>query len=192
MKVSKRIIIAIVVSLIVFLLYQCTSQEENVENVKSPAEIVTSEESVYDALKGLEKADIEFEMTETSEKMFKEYPGYYDGSNSEDSVMDRIDFALAYDEVVNNLEENGDKLILLPDVTVISINRSENENGITMVELLDDDWNYYLMVSADKFENVKEGEYIGGFYTPAGKMTFVNKQGEVSEGIVGATVLLGE
>ena len=192
MKVSKRIIITIVVSLVVFLLYQCTSQEENVENVKSPAEIVTSEESVYDALKGLEKAGIGFEMTESSEKMFKEYPGYYDGSNSEDSVIDRIDFALAYDEVANSLEENGDKLILLPDVTVISINRSETENGMTMVELLDDDWNYYMMVSADRFENVKEGENIGGFYTPAGKMTFVNKQGEVSEGIVGATVLLGE
>ena len=192
MKVSKRIIITIVVSLVVFLLYQCTSQEENVENVKSPAEIVTSAESVYDALKGLEKAGVEFEMTQTAEKMFKEHPGYYDGSDSEDSLMDRMDFALAYDEVANNLEENGDKLILFPNVSVISINRSESETGMTMVELLDDDWNYYLMVSADRFENVEEGEYIGGFYTPAGKMTFVNKEGEVSEGIVGATALLGE
>lgn len=192
MKASKRIIIAVVVSLVVFLLYQCTKQEENVEPAKSPAEIVTSAESVYDALKGLEKAGIEFEMTQTAERMFKEHPGYYDGSDSENSVMDRMDFALAYDEVANNLEENGDKLILLPNVSVISINRSETENGMTMVELLDDDWNYYLMVSADRFENVEEGEYIGGFYTPAGKMTFVNKQGEVSEGIVGATVLLGE
>ncbi|MBR5613849.1 MAG: hypothetical protein IKW64_00915 [Clostridia bacterium] len=66
MKVSKRIIIAIVVSLVVFLLYQCTKQEENVEPAKSPAEIVTSAESVYDALKGLEKAGIEFEMKRCS------------------------------------------------------------------------------------------------------------------------------
>ena len=189
MSVKKRIILAVVVSALVFIIYQLSSTDKAEVNDVSLTEMINSETTVLDALKSLEQTDLEFSISDSCANMLKEHPEYYDGSMLEAPATDKMVFGISYEDVINNMEDNGNNIVLLPESTVISLSRSEKENGVTMIELVDSEFNYYLMISDYRFEGVEEGEDIGGFYTPAGTMKFINKNNEESVGIVGVIAL---
>lgn len=189
MSAKKRIILAVVVSALIFIIYQLSSTEKAEINDVSLTDMINSETTVLDALKTLEQTDLEFSISDSCESMLKEHPEYYDGSMLEVPATDKMVFGIGYEDVINNMEDNGNNIVLLPESTVISLSRSEKENGITMIELVDSEFNYYLMISDYRFDGVEEGEDIGGFYTPAGTMKFLNKNNEESVGIVGVIAL---
>ena len=189
MSVKKRIMLSVIVSALIFIIYQFANTDNVEVNNASLQDMINSETTVLDALKTLEKTDLAFSMSDSCENMLKQHPEYYDGSMLESPATDKMVFGISYEDVMNNMEDNGNNIVLLPESTVISLSRSEKDNGITMVELVDSDFNYYLMISDYQFDGVEEGEEIGGFYTPAGTMKFLNKNNEESVGIVGVIAL---
>ena len=189
MSIKKRIILAVVVSLFVFVIYQLVNTEEaNIDN-QSLSDMINSETTVLGALEVMEDVGLNFSISDSCKNMLVKYPEYYNGSMLEVPATDKMVFGANYQDVMNNIEDNGNNIVLLPESTVISISRSVNEDGITMVELVDSEFNYYMMVSDYKFDGVEEGDEIGGFYTPAGTMEFINKNNEDEIGIVGVIAL---
>ena len=163
-----------------------TKEEISQEGV---TDIVNSETTVLGALKALEKYNINFTISEPCKSMLKNHPEYYDGSTLDSPATDKMVFGASYEDIINNIDDNGNNIVLLPDCTVISVYRSEKDSGIAIIELLDSESNYYMMVSDYQFDNVSEGGEIGGFYTPAGTMEFTNQDNEDSIGVVGVIAL---
>lgn len=185
----KKIIIAIIVIAAIFIVYHSLSSQKEEISQEGVSNITNSETTVLGALKALEKYNIDFSISDNCRNMLEKHPEYYDGSMLEVPATDKMVFGASYEDIIKNIDDNGNNLVNLPDCTVIAIYRSEKSNGINIIELLDSDSNYYMLVSDYNFENVIEGDEIGGFYTPAGKMKFTNQDNEDSVGIVGVIAL---
>lgn len=192
--VKTIIIIVYTVAFVFFLIG--TLATRNGSNVATDNNSVSIEEKANDTqlctyFKSLEENGVlNFKFTKGSEIFLNEHPEYFKNTSST-LVYDDMNFIVDYKDILSNAGEYGNRIVFLPAASVISVDYTdENKGGATMVQLSDDDGNYYLLISDQHLSEITEGIYVGGYYTPVGTVEFENDAGTTTKGIMGAVAVL--
>lgn len=181
---KKRILTVIVVSAIIIGLWAilCGDQEPTISTNEPP--------TIYSMVEGL-SAELGYKVTDNAKKMMKDHPEFF--TNDHNTLShDDMSFMYVYNDLLTYTEEFGDDIIFLASGDVIKKTEyNEGEFKMTTLEVLDLENNYFYLISKNIHDDIEEGSNISGYFVPAGKMRFVNKMKDETDGIVGAVCLIG-
>lgn len=190
------IVLICVAALVVFMIIIGISEGDNSSNQTSSGNTAVSDTSesnlsnqditVFDFFSALQdNTEIPFVISPKAEKMLKEHPELFT-QNSSNGVDAYTDTTIQYKHLIKNVDNYGDKLILIPEAYVVSTYETNLDNGSTLTELQlsDIDGNCFYVCSKNKHDNIFEGDVIQCYALPMGATSFDNIGGGTTLAIV--------
>lgn len=181
---KKKFLTAIIVSAIIIGAWVifCGDQESTISTNEPP--------TIYSMVESL-SAELGYKVTDSAEKTMKDHPEFF--TNDHNTLShDDMTFIYEYDDLLMYTEEFGDDVLFLASGDVIKKTEYiEGDFTMTTLEVLDLENNYFYLISKNIHDDIEEGSNISGYFVPAGKMRFVNKMKNETDGIVGAVCLIG-
>ena len=181
----KKFLTAIIVSAIIigaWMIFFVGDSESTISTNEPP--------TIYSMVEGL-SAELGYKVTDTAKEMMKDHPEFFTNDYTTLS-HDDMSFMYVYNDLLTYTEEFGDDIIFLASGDVIrKTEYDEGEFKMTTLEVLDLENNYFYLISKNIHDDIEEGSNISGYFVPAGKMRFVNKMKDETDGIVGAVCLIG-